>query len=276
MRNRLKRSVLDLAILHALFADGDAPAGGAAPVVVAPAAAPAIAAPVEVPKPDAAIISAPAPGAISAEDQRKYLADKGGKADELAKLSEADLKTQFDAAKAKEAAPAVIKAEDIKVTLPEGVTLDEKTMGEFKSVVADANLTPTERAQKLVDLHVGALKAAAEGPYKLWGDTQSKWQGEVKADKEIGGTNFDTMRSTIAKTITDVMGKDAKDVFDAFAFTGAANNPAIVRLMYRMGKAFTEGGSVAGGALAEGKGTDFKSRVAAMYPSATGSQAQAG
>jgi len=268
------------ALIHGLFAEGDpAPAsGGADPAPAAPAAAPAPAA-----EPAAPIVAADpaAPAAViepvkpSADDMRKYLTEKGGKAEDLAKLSEADLQKQFDEAKAKEGQPAEVKPEDLKIQMPEGVEVDEKLMGEFKAIVADPKLSPQDRAQKLVDMHVGALKAAAEGPYKLWTDTQTKWQGEVKADAEIGGTNFDTMRSTISKAITDVGGTEAGKIFEAFRFTGAANNPEIVRLMFRMSKLVVEGGPVHGSAPAAGKGKGFNASVAAMYPSASNGEAKA-
>lgn len=276
---------------YLLYPDAAAPAaGGAAPAAAAASPAPAASPSAE---PIAAAAAAapaagltpagepliakvePAAAAVSVDDQRKYLSEKGGKAEDLAKLSDADLQKQYDAAKGAEAALAAVKPEDITVTLSEGVTLDEKTMGDFKAIVADPKLTTQERAQKLADLHVSALKGAAEAPYKLWAETQTKWQGEVKADKELGGTNFDTMRSTIAKAITDVGGPDADAIFEAFKYTGAANNPAIVRLVYRMSKALVEGDPVAGGAPADLKDKGFAASVAAMYPSATGSAAKA-
>lgn len=285
---------------HLLFAEGDgAPAaGGAAPASGAPvsSAAPVDGKPADGAPADGAAkpteskpadgrpadgIIAPVdgkpaePAKVSADDQRKFLTEKGGKAEDLAKLSEADLQKQYDTAKAAEPKPGEVKAEDIKIEIPEGVTIDDKTLTDFKGLLADAKLTPSERAQKIIDMHVGALKAAAEGPGKVWTEMQEKWQGEVKADKEMGGTNFDATRSTIAKAISDVMGDQAKEVFDAFQFTGAANHPAIVRLMLRVGKALTEGGPISGGALAEGKGQDFGSRVAAMYPSANNGAAKA-
>lgn len=296
----IRRSMLELAVLHALFVDAPAPAaaaaGGAAPAAApaaaskpadagaaaAPAAAggdkPPAAAPAAAPaKADDLVIGAPAaaaaPAAASVEDQRKYLIEKGGKADEVGKLTEADLKKQYDEAKGKDAVAAAqpVKAEDIKITLPEGAVVDEKLMGEFQAVMVDTALTPQDRAQKLADMHMTALKAEVEKTYDTWRDTQKTWQGEVKADKELGGTNYDTMRSTITKAITEVGGTEAADVFTAFAFTGAANNPHIVRIMYRMAKLVTEGGPIAGGAPADAKQPTTQAAIKAMYPSATGS-----
>lgn len=294
------RSILEDAI-RGLFTDGGPAAGGggapAAPAAAAAPAAPAAAAPAPDPKaapapdPKAAPAAAPAakkddaviapaaePAKPTVEDMRKFLVDKGGKADELAKLADADLQKQYDDAKAKEKpAPKAgeVKPEDIKVTIPEGIAVDEKTLADFKGLIADAKLTPQERAQKLIDLHVGALKAAADGSQKVWVELQTKWQGDVKADKELGGQNYDAMRSTIAKAVTEVGGEQAAEIFEAFKLTGAGNHPAIVRLVFRMSKLVVEPDHVAGGAPADGKGKDFASRVQAMYPSANNGTAKA-
>lgn len=267
---------------RALLAEGD-PGGGAAPAAApaaaaepaAPAAEPIVAAEPATPAAVIEPVKPAEPAKPSADDMRKYLTEKGGKAEDLAKLADADLEKQFTEAKAQEGKPAEVKAEDIQIKMPKGVEVDEKLMSEFKAIVADPKLAPQDRAQKLVDMHVSALKAAAEGPYKLWTDTQTKWQGEVKADAEIGGTNFDAMRSTISKAITDVGGAEAGKIFEAFRFTGAANNPDVVRLMYRMSKLVVEGGPVVGGAPAAGKGKGTAAAIAAMYPSANNGEAKA-
>jgi hypothetical protein len=280
-----------------LFVDAPAPAGGggapaapaaaaapapapeAKPAAPAPEAKPAAAAAAAAPAPEAKkddIIAAVEPAKASADDMRKYLVEKGGKDEDVKKLSDADLEKQFTEAKAKEqpaAKPGEVKVEDIKVTVPEGIEIDEKLMGDFKGLIADAKLSPQERAQKLVDLHASALKAAADKQQQVWTDTNEKWKGEVRADKELGGTNLEATRSTISKAITEVMGKDAASTFDAFLFTGAANNPAIVRAMFRMSKLIVEGDPVAGGAPAEAKG--LASTLASMYPSANNGAAKA-
>jgi hypothetical protein len=256
---------------------GGAGAASAAPPPPAAAAAPAAppaAAPTIPAAPAAAsaepVIAAGQQPAVTIEDQRKYLAEKvGGKPEELAKLSEADLRKQYDEAKSKEGQPPALKAEDIKITVPQGIEIDEPQMNAFKALIADAKLTPIERAQKLIDMHVAALKSTAEAPLNLWNETQAKWQGEVKADPEIGGQNFDRMRSTIAKAITEVGGKEAEAIFEALRYTGAANNPAIVRAFFRMSARLVEGGPVVGGALASGKGRTFAERIQGMYPSAS-------
>ena len=236
------------------------PAGGATP----PAAAAGGAA-----TPPASIAAeSPKAAEVSADDAKKYLIDKGGNADELGKLDEAGLRAKYDEAKAAETKAAEkTGAEAIEIKVPEGFTIDEKTMAAFKEALADDKLTPSERGQKLADMHVAALKAASEAPYALWKETQTKWQTEVKADAEIGGANFDTMKSTVAKAIDDIGGEQAAKMREALDFTGAGNHPEIIRLFYRLAKAATEGGPVSGGALAS-QGDANKKALTALYPSA--------
>lgn len=280
-------------LLRTLYVEdaGGAPAGGSSSSPPAPSGTPAASAPIAgapaagAPAADGkpADTGAPAPGADvivkppadaeppakpTVDEQRAYLATKGSKAEDLAKLSEADLQKQFDTAKAAEPKLGEVKPEDIKIAVPDGFTVDQKVLGEFQGLMADAKLTPQERAQKLMDMHVSALKAAAEAPQQAWTELNTKWQGEIKADKELGGANFDTMRSTIAKAITEVGGPEADAIFESFKLTGAANNPAIVRLIYRFAKAYSEGGPQSGNAPGAVKDRSLSTSIQAMYPSA--------
>jgi hypothetical protein len=116
-------------------------------------------------------------------------------------------------------------------------------------------------------MHVAAMTAAAKQPYDLWNNTQADWQGEVKADKEIGGPNFDATKATVARVIDTVGGTEAKAIRDAFNFTGAGNHPAIVKFVARLGKYVTEGGPVAGTPVHEGA-ANADAALKALYPTA--------
>lgn len=130
--------------------------------------------------------------------------------------------------------------------LPEGVQADEKMMSDFKTTAREAGLSQ-DQAQKLVDLHTDAVKAATDASTQLWYDTQKQWQAEVLKDPEIGGANFEPMKATVAKAIDAVGGEDAEKIRQAFNYTGAGNNPDVIRFLYRLGKAIGEGGAVASG-----------------------------
>lgn len=130
--------------------------------------------------------------------------------------------------------------------LPDGVQADEKLLGSFKDAAKEAGLSQ-EQAQKLVDMHSQAVQEASNANMQLWYDTQKEWQQAVIKDPEIGGKNFEPMKETIAKAIDLVGGEDAAKIRQAFDYTGAGNNPDIIRFLFRLGNAIGEGGSVGGG-----------------------------
>lgn len=150
-------------------------------------------------------------------------------------------------------------------TLPEGVKFDEKLLTDFKALATEAKL-PQEQAQKLIDLHAGTMKEAAEAPYRQWADTQKQWQKQVMSDPEIGGEKLEAAKATIAKALDTIGGAEAQKIREAFNFTGAGNNPEIFRMMYRLSQAVTEGSIVQGNAPG-GKG---KSAAETIYPTQKG------
>jgi len=75
-------------------------------------------------------------------------------------------------------------------TLPEGATIDETGLTEFKSFAKEQDLTQ-EQAQKVLEFGGERIRAMTEAPYKAWNETQEKWRAEVKADPDIGGTKFE-------------------------------------------------------------------------------------
>lgn len=138
---------------------------------------------------------------------------------------------------------------DIKsVKIPEGFKADDVQLNEFGTILGDPNLTPNDRAQKLVDLHTKALKAAAEEPSKAWDDLTVKWVGEIAADKDLGSGDAKSplkpeVKAGLSKIIDQVGGTELRQALD---FTGAGNNPAIVRAFYKLGQHLVEGKPVTG------------------------------
>jgi hypothetical protein len=127
-------------------------------------------------------------------------------------------------------------------TLPEGVEIDEATLGEATAMFKDIGL-PQDKAQKLVDFYTGKLAAAAEAPQKLWEATQADWQGQVRADPEIGGAKLDATIATAAKAIDKFGGTELRAALD---ITGAGNHPEVIRFFARVGASLSEADFVAG------------------------------
>lgn len=131
-----------------------------------------------------------------------------------------------------------------KLTLPEGFQKNESfsTFNEW----AKENGLKHEAAQKLIDLYATTAKSNAEAQAQVWREQNEKWQGEVKADKEVGGENLKGVLQTISKVVdnSDLTDPQFREALD---FTGAGNHPAIVRTLARWAKALSEGAPVTGG-----------------------------
>ena len=130
--------------------------------------------------------------------------------------------------------------EDFK--LPEGYALDEAKVTDFKDFAKANNLTQ-EAAQGLVDRHVAALEEANKAPYTLWHDTQKQWQEAAKADPEFGGAQYEANIAKAASAIDQFGGPKLRE---ALNFTGAGNNPEVIRAFVRIGQAMGEGKFVSG------------------------------
>ena len=154
---------------------------------------------------------------------------------------------------------------------------------EFKDIPDGFEITPDaedfmrkngfsqEQADNAVKFYVKKLQEAAEGPHKLWKAEQDKWLGEIIKDPEYKG-DLEGIKSTISKFIDQVNNpRLATEMREAMNFTGAGNNPAFVKFMYRMAEQYTEGGHVgANGPSPHGQrapGTaERPSAARSMYP----------
>jgi hypothetical protein len=144
--------------------------------------------------------------------------------------------------------------------LPEGVELDATALADASKFMAEELKLPQDRAQALVDFHVKALQTEAEAPYRLWEKTQRDWQEEVKADPVIGGDNLPNVKVRIAKLLDEFGDPKVKE---ALAYTGAGNNPAIIRTFYKLAEKLTEGTFVPSGGASQGP----RSAEQVFYPS---------
>lgn len=127
-------------------------------------------------------------------------------------------------------------------TMPEGMELDTAAVERYEPVFRELGLTQ-DQAQRLVDLRAAEIKAMQDGA----GDTAEKWYAErrsaeiaeanesgliaLKADKEIGGANFEPVRNRVIEAIGQVGTPELKAEFDRL---GLGNNPEMVRLVNRL------------------------------------------
>lgn len=178
---------------------------------------------------------------FTASDARRFLKSNGAKAEDVAKMSNADAIKAATEARAKPVEYGEFK-------YPEHFKKDEEGDKAFKAWLAEHKV-PAASAQKLVDLYTGLAQKAANAPYELWKTTQQQWRDAVANDPEIGGASLDKNLAQIKKMIDTVAGPKAKAVREALDFTGAGNNPDLVWLLVNLSKAYAEGGPLAGGTV---------------------------
>lgn len=146
---------------------------------------------------------------------------------------------------AKETAPEFTALTADALKFPEGYEKNDEALSKFLEITNGAKL-PVETVQALTDLQADLAKQASEAGSKLWETTQAKWQDEVRADPDIGGQKLEENLSHVAKLIDRISGDQAPAVREAFALTGAGNNPALVKFMVKVAKELSEPSPIAG------------------------------
>lgn len=149
---------------------------------------------------------------------------------------------------------------------PEGFDLDADVLGEATTLFKGMNLS-NDHAQKLVDFYSKNVQQAMDAPVEFWKSEQQKWVNEIKADPELGG-RLDEVRTTVSRAVDSVLGPQlGVDFKKAMDYTGAGNNPAFIRGLYKMSQLLSEGVHVQGKNPAPVRNEARPaSAAAAMYP----------
>ena len=185
--------------------------------------------------------AAPAPAAAEGEAPAKtFLGEK-------AEGGDAGAKAEGDAG---EAAPAAF--DPAALTLPEGFEMSEELSTGLAGILNNAELSPQDRAQQLVELHASTVKTVAESVTQqmqesnmaLWKQTNDEWRDKIKELPEFK-SDPDAEAGKVLQALKAVGASD--EFFQALDLTGAGNNPAILQVLHRLSKPFMEGGSVASG-----------------------------
>jgi len=144
---------------------------------------------------------------------------------------------------------------------PEGLTLDPETFGKFSEIAKSSGMSHAT-ATSLMDLYHSVASTQETKNLEAWKTTREGWVTEVKADREVGGSNLDEVKRTVAKVLDNPDLTDPK-FREALEITGIGDNPAAVRTLYRWAKALTEGGPVTGDAPSR---RTPRSLAEVMYP----------
>lgn len=126
-----------------------------------------------------------------------------------------------------------------------GFTLDPAAVERASPIFKDLGLTQAQ-AQTLVNFYASETQKLTDSTTQRVLDQNAAWVTEVKADPEIGG-KLDQVKTTISKAL-DGLGdaKLATSFREAMDLTGAGNNPAFIRTLYKLAQKVTEGHAVTG------------------------------
>ena len=156
-----------------------------------------------------------------------------------------------------------MKAEDyILDPLPEGMTRDNPMLTKFLEGAARGRMDG-ESVKAIVAEMAPLIQEQMDAPIKLWVETNAAWKNEIMSDPEIGGEKFATHTLPTIQKALDQFG-DAK-IWEALHTTGAGNNPAIVRTLFKMASQLTEATTTP---VVNTSPVAVPSRAAALYPSA--------
>lgn len=130
--------------------------------------------------------------------------------------------------------------ETYELTMPDGMELDATLLEKATPVFKEIGLT-NEQASKLANVYADHIKAMGEGS----AEKAEQWRTErnaqelaeqqnadieaLKADKEIGGANFDPVK----KQVMDFVGTLPAEFTQMIDKKGLGNNPEFVRAIYR-------------------------------------------
>jgi hypothetical protein len=150
--------------------------------------------------------------------------------------------------------------------VPDGYTLDDTLIGEFKPLAKELNL-PQETAQKLVEFSTKLLdKWAADGA-KYLADRNAGWVKSLRDDPEIGGAKLSDANKTAVATAKRFGGEQLlADLADADEYkSGVILRPSVVRFLNNVAKATKEGGVITGAGSGKPASNEAEA-LRRMYP----------
>jgi hypothetical protein len=161
--------------------------------------------------------------------------------------------TSGDTGAATTGKPASVAPDRYEFKSPEGVPLDADTVGEFSTVAKELNL-PQDAAQKVIDKLAPKLAAQnAKAINEAIKQANATWVEAVKVDTEFGGEKLNENLAVAKRGIERFASNEMRALLEPFDAKknpkgmGLGNNPEVIRLFYRVGKAISEDKFVAGG-----------------------------
>lgn len=120
---------------------------------------------------------------------------------------------------------------------PEGMEFDEETINLYAEAAKEAGLS-----QEKADIILGKIAPhLAQQQIKAVEKASAEWEAASRADPEFGGDKLNENLSIAAKAIEQFATPELKTLLNE---SRLGNNPEVIRLFYRVGKAISEDGFV--------------------------------
>ena len=134
--------------------------------------------------------------------------------------------------------------EKYELKAPEGMTFHPESVAKFEALARELGYD-NDQAQGIVDVINGEVQATQTRQMEAWQQQQETWVNELKADKEIGGANFDRTigRAQAFAKVLDPSGKFG-ELIDAL---GIGNHPVLVKGFEKLGALLEEDGPIDSG-----------------------------
>lgn len=142
------------------------------------------------------------------------------------------------------AAPEFVPLAATDIKFPEGMTVADADRDSFLGILNNQEMTPSQKAQALVDLQAQVTQQASEAGSQAWADMQDQWVNEVRNDPDVGGQRFESSLTNIGKLIDEFGSDDLRAVMD---ITGAGNNVHVIKFLANVASRLTEGTQVSNG-----------------------------
>jgi hypothetical protein len=180
-------------------------------------------------------------------DPKKTDAENAAAKAEHDKTKPADKKDGDD--KAKDPANQVPADGKYDLKMPDGVEVDQELLDTLGPQFKEIGLT-NGQAQKLSDAYVKTLQDRASKQAEGWAKTIGKWADDAKADKDIGGDNWDGTVASATRAVNKLGTPALKEFLNA---SGGGNHPELIRFMSKVGAMIREDNPASGGAGGDGK-----------------------
>lgn len=138
-----------------------------------------------------------------------------------------------------EVKPEVVPLTLADLPIPEGFQPNETVRNDFLTIMNNRALSPKDQASALINLQAKLQTEASAASSKQVAEMQQKWQDEIRADPKYGGDKLEGHLANISRSI-DQHGTPATR--QTFEYTGAGNNPDIIRYLANLTAQLAEPG----------------------------------